>query len=159
MNDNIAPTTLYHTCLTWLQPDSIIRAGNYGRIIYFEGPNGRFWDRESVLESVRQRDYPSKPSRFKSSFVLDNIRAAHWYHRRSNRTGVLYEVEPVNINATWHAADLNYVQELPSLNLSMQEVAILYWEGRKRVTIHGEPGLICTEYIAETDLRVIRQVT
>jgi hypothetical protein len=39
----------------------------------------------------------------------------------------------------------------------MEQVATLYWDGIARVTIVEEPELICTEYLAETGLRILRE--
>lgn len=160
-NSSLIPLrSLFHVCPTWLRSGSIIRGGNYGRIVTNNGVSSPHWYRESVLENVRQADYASKPSRMSSAFVCEDIEVARFFQQTQCANGLIYEVETVNDHDSlnWHAADFNYVQELPNLKLNIIDVAHLYWKGTQRVKIASAPNLVCTEWIAETDFRILKEV-
>jgi hypothetical protein len=150
--------SFFHVCPTWLQPGSVIRPGNYGRIIQLTGSSHRFWEREMVLEKIRIEQFSEKPSRLQSAFVLEDIRAAEFYKKHNCSTGVLYEVEPTIDNPVWHRGDFNVIQPLPRRSENMEEIAIRYWQNSLRIEIVEEPGLVCRELLAVTSLRILREI-
>lgn len=82
---------LFHAAWVWLEPGSVIRPGNYGRIIQITGSTHPHWTRETVLEKVHREEFPNKPSRLLSAFVVMNDRrTAEFYMRHQCKTGKLY---------------------------------------------------------------------
>ena len=71
--------TLYHCSPSWLEPESVIRPGNYGRILKLIGPSHSHWLREQFLEFVRIQEFPDKPSRLTCAFTCENLDAARFF--------------------------------------------------------------------------------
>jgi hypothetical protein len=93
---------LYHCSPAWLEPGSVIRPGNYGRVLKLNGPKHNHWLREEMLEFVRKHAFPDKPSR-------------------------LYEVRLTDQNAKTHVTDFNCVAPIQGKIEDMHEMARHYW--------------------------------
>lgn len=141
-----------------LSPGSIIRPGNYGRIIRQVGEKHCFWQREAVLERVRAERFADKPSRLASCFACSSIDAARCYRDKQCPTCVIYTVEKADAKASEHRADFNVVQPLPRRSENMEQIAELYWRSALWCTVAEWPGVRCEEVVTCSPLRIIDQI-
>lgn len=152
--------SLYHVCPTWLDQGSIIRPGNYGRIVRQLGQAHPRWGTEQILEAVRSTDYPNKPSRLSSAFGCEDAEVARVFRARNCLTALIYEVELVDPDAPIHITDFNYIQTYDQFEdlRDMNNVAHIYWSNSSWFTITDRPGLHCAETVIASALRVLREV-
>ena len=149
---------MYHCSPSWLEPESIIRPGNYGRILRMMGANHTFWLREQFLEFIRAQEFPDKPSRLTSAFICEQLDAIGYFKEQNFATGIVYEVELVNPCANRHTTDFNCIQPIPGTMDDMCEISRHYWRASYWTTIDKRPGLRCAETLVETGLKVVREV-
>ena len=149
---------LYHSTHQKLNAGDIIQPGNWGKMIYKTGESHSCWNREIVLEKIRQKKYPDKPSRLNGCFACDNLQTIEFYKNHFCPKGYIYEVEIVDTQAPQHLGDFNAVEPLPGLNLNMEEIADRYWRYAQKTNIQGYPELICSEILTSSSLRVIRSL-
>ena len=121
---------LYHAAPIILLPGSIIKAGNFGRIINKVGLEHQLYGREYGLEYIRMKYYPSKPSRLSACFVYLNLDDAIKHQRM--QANIIYEVELVESNSCIHKGCFNYLpcQALLSQGLTLEDIYRGYWEGK-----------------------------
>lgn len=148
---------LYHCSPVWLEPGSVIRPGNYGRVLKLVGPRHSASLREQLLELIRKQEFSDKPSRLTSAFACEQLAAAQIFKERNCSTGIIYEVEVVDPKAKTHVTDFNCVEPIPGKIEDMHEVARHYWAGSYWFTIADRPGLKCAETLVECGLRVISE--
>jgi hypothetical protein len=101
-----------------LEVGSVIRPGNWGRILHtytpLSSPNAWVLVRELAYELVRVRDFPKKPRRFDALFVcLSETDLSEFRINANRRLDLGYEVELVDSNARSHLGDWT----LPNLHL------------------------------------------
>lgn len=125
-------STYFHCAPIPLARGSIICPGNWGRIlrlysVNIGSPNIAF--RERVLEDIRTHEFPKKPSRLSSCFVLHTLAEAKHFRDTSQRLGIIYEVEPTQDPPCSHTA--NYLLQ-PSLYYfeDIKIAARAYWDGK-----------------------------
>lgn len=101
----------FFACSYPLEPGSIVRPGNWGRMIKSYTPQaGNPWIlvREMAYEEIRANEFPQKPSRFDSIFLCSSLEGISEFLRSNNRQfDIAYEVELVNPSATCHEGCLN----------------------------------------------------
>jgi len=148
----------YHCSPSWLEPGSVIRPGNYGRILQEVGSAHQAWLREQFLELVQIKEYPEKPSRLSCAFVCSCLNSMQLFKDRNCPAGIVYEVELVFPTAKTHTTCFNLIQPLPGVMEDMYEVAKNYWEGSYWPTIEGFPDLKCEEILVESSLRIVKEV-
>ncbi|BCM23828.1 hypothetical protein [Methyloradius palustris] len=126
----------YHVSPIHLENGSIIKKGNWGRVIklYIGNCNGLNLFKERVLEDVRLDHYSTKPSRLDAIFLLLNLDAAKHYltvDNEAQRTSLIYKVKPLNRNAPGHLANYSKTIVQPPLCHfdNMEQVAHNYWTG------------------------------
>lgn len=149
---------LYHVCPVGLDPGSVIRPGNYGRIIKLIGDGHPHWYRENQLEAMRLAEFPDKPSRLHSCFGCESLEAVRFFRQTQIPTGLVYLVEPTNPSASKHIADFNCVQPVPGKMDDMEVVARHYWSSSFWYTIEEHPGLRCAETVISSGLRILEEV-
>jgi hypothetical protein len=125
-------TTYFHCAAVPLGRGSVICPGNWGRIIRLYGPNDgtfRIAFREWVMENVRVTEYPQKPSRLHSSFVLLNLEEAKFFRDSFQQYSIIYEVEPLSEPPSTHIGDYTTlgVNDLPNYFDKLKELAQNYW--------------------------------
>ena len=85
--------TYYHMCQIPLEKGSIIKPGNYGRMLeYDKGRNPIIYNRETILEGIRKKLCPEKPSRLHSCFVCDDIKSTLMFFQHDFVMCLCYEV-------------------------------------------------------------------
>lgn len=126
----------YHVSPIHLESGSVIKRGNWGRVIrlYMGNCNGLNLFRERVFEDVRLRLFPNKPSRLDCTYLLLDVEAARRYLNVDNeafRTSLIYKVRVANLNAKFHLGNFNQVTVKPPLCHfdHMDELASNYWNG------------------------------
>ena len=122
----------YHLCPTFLEIGSIIKKGNFGRILSLYNANWsspHILQREQNLENIRSQCFQNKPSRLECAFVcssLDNIK--NYQNYINNVSQVIYKVKPVDDDYTYHIGD--YHNLIPyNTEITMEQVAFNYWNG------------------------------
>jgi hypothetical protein len=114
----------YFSCSLMLEPGSEIRPGNWGRILRIVGARHTEWQRETILEQVRQAEFSNLPSRFDCSFVIDDLAEAQYYSARHGPISLLYQVTLIDEGASFHVADWKGTGPYDTL-----EWACRYWRG------------------------------
>jgi hypothetical protein len=143
---------LYHCTHDALADGAIIEPGNYGRVIRLTGPNHRHWHRENILEQVRLRLFPEKPSRLSATFCCDSLQTALCYKSAQHRVeDFLYEVELIDPGARRHKGDFNAVEPLPRCQANMEEIAVRYWQYSLKTKVWE--GVECSEIVSASPLQ------
>ena len=167
----------YHAAPLILKPGSIIKKGNWGRIISLYDnvsiTQKTIFFRESVLEQVRATEFPDKPSRlncvFTSSSEIDAIR----YIQFNNKFNLLYEVKICTPDCKYHIGNWSKVEPAnPMDHLAMVETARNYWRisliadclGYRRFPTPQPNGIIgafinSAEILLDSDIEIIRMIT
>jgi hypothetical protein len=138
---HLDPMPLYHCSLAWLEPGSIIRPGNYGRVVRLAGLRHRDWMREQFLEFVRSQEFPDKPSRLSSAFACEELAAAEYFKESNCQTGIIYEVQMVDPATKTHVTDFNCIQPIGQGN------------GRRRPSLLGRNALVRNSWPARPEMR------
>jgi hypothetical protein len=146
----------FHCSSTQLEPGSIIRPGNWGRIIRNTGwPHNQAF-KEAALEYVRQQEFSDKPSRMTSSFFFDDEFEARFYAISDGRQNAMiaYEVDLLEPMAPQHVADWRGINPSGAVDL---EWARSYWLGNFLPPHNTGTGLAaCREVVANTALRIVK---
>ncbi len=121
---------LYHCCPIPLEIGSVIKPGNWGRVLHlYNSKQVNFvLMREYMLEAYRQNEYPDKPSRLNAVFCLPTEEEAKKYQNNNNEWSIIYKVAPIKKAYTIHNGDYGLVspkQDLPFL-LAMESTARRY---------------------------------
>ena len=101
----------FFACSYPLEPGSIVKPGNWGRMIKSYTPQaGNPWIlvREMAYEEIRANEFSEKPSRFESIFLCSSLESISDFVRSNSRQfDIVYEVELVDPNAPSHEGCLN----------------------------------------------------
>jgi hypothetical protein len=126
----------YHVSPIHLESGSIIKKGNWGRVIklYMGNCNGLNLFREHVFEDVRTKHFPEKPSRLDTIFLLFAYDDAIRYLTMDNeacRTSLIYKVRILDAGAPFHIGNFMKVTVQPPLCHfdHMDDLAHNYWNG------------------------------
>lgn len=151
----------FHLSGAMLGPGSIIKSGNWGRIIrsWKWQHNSAF--REMVLESARVLRFPHRPSRLECAFAfrsLDDARVFRQFNFNGFGKHVLYRVALCDPEAPAHDADTRLLNPLGDLR---PDWADAYWMERAK-QLDAIPGLDASlraapplpEMLTLSDLRV-----
>lgn len=149
---------LFHCTHLLLNSISIIEPGNWGRILSEIGATHPCWEREQILERIRAQLYPSKPSRLKSAFACESEKTIRCYKSVHNPQGLIYKVEVVDETLPTHTGDFNCVEPLPRLNKTMEEIAHHYWRYDLKTNVESWPGVVCSEFVTLSSLRVLEHI-
>lgn len=84
---------------------------------------------ELILELIRQKDFPDKPSRLKSMFAWTSITDADKFRKREERfkNSPIFEVIPLGTD--YHLADMNLLN-INCTNSEFLQRCELYWSGK-----------------------------
>lgn len=147
-------SSYFFACSYPLEPGSIVKPGNWGRMIKSYTPqSGAPWIliREMAYEEIREKEFPEKPSRFESIFLCSSSEGVKKFIAESGRQfDIPYEVELVDPSALSHEGCLNN----PSISngdnyTTLMEKARSYWS-----TSHVENP----EFITLSSVRIVRQL-
>ncbi|WP_025039767.1 DUF2441 domain-containing protein [Nitrosospira briensis] len=134
--------TFFHVCSVVLEVGSIIKPGNWGRVITMYRPAdlNALAVRELCYEIIRLKHFSDKPSRLNCIFLTPSLEHAINYVSRHHFTGIIYRVEPVNENASYFLASmstincLNFPYEKAPAIPYLMTLATEYWQGLTEIT-------------------------
>lgn len=141
-------TTCFHVRAHRAATGDVIEPGHYGRMIAAAGPAHWHFARETLLEEVRRRDFPSRPSRLACCFACpDEVQARRYVDERLRAqpglvSARVYEV--VALGGASHAGDWRLAESARD-----DAAARLYWRGE------GSAEIEC-ELVLASALRVVR---
>jgi hypothetical protein len=147
----------FHCNSTPLMAGSVIKPGNWGRIIKHFGWTHNLAFRETVFEDIRAREFVDKPSRLDCAFFFDSPETVDLYRRMDPArfgTMIAYEVELLDPGAPQHRADWRSATD-PQGPLGLDWIRD-YWRGVMRPAIDG---VECREVLARTSMRIVQQVS
>ena len=153
-------SNFFHLTGATLDPGSVIRPGNWGRVVQLFGWKHTSALREMALEAARLAHFPDRPSRLACAFVCLNEVEGRAYQHTNNLMGhVLHEVVLVHESMAPFVTSWGLVS--PSGNLR-SNWADAYWDGvsYKGVHCNGElfEGVPAREGLTLSPLRVLRAV-
>jgi hypothetical protein len=106
---NDRAVTYFHCAPVGLEPGSIIRPGNWGRILLlYEQTNNSLninAIREVTFELARLAYAPNKPSRLECIFAVLSLSEAITFRNTYQKTNLIYEVVPVVDQFKTHLGD------------------------------------------------------
>lgn len=155
--------SIFHMTAIRLEPGSIIKPGNWGRILRryqrIHANNQSFGDpwilsRELIFEMVRRQSYPDKPSRWESAFCFlspDDI-APYRQVNDSGKLNIVYRVEIVDDDAPKHFGGLDALSWLPEGGVFVENyeaIAAMYW---------SQPLPGPQELVTTSRLRVLEEI-
>lgn len=146
----------FHSCEPRFVLDTI-DPGWWGREVSRQGSRHPEWNRERVLETIRQREYAHLPSRFGSIFLFDSLTAADSYaaqyqgHANAPPRALL-EVEVCNQMAPVHRAWWGPLRPYDPGG----DWARRYWNG-DCIGIASD-GSALHEVLVESPVKVIRRI-
>jgi hypothetical protein len=164
--EDAVPVIYYHVTQPLLAAGSIIENGNFGRILDKYAPG--FGDvvtlyREEVLEAIRKEQFPDKPSRFHSIFLLDTLENAVCYRDHNAQHQNIYTVEIVDTDKAIHKGFWCPPFPIGNYRHYCFEYAKRYWNGEiERISIRKNNGK-CTsvmpvELIIESPVKVLERI-
>lgn len=120
------PTDYYHLSGASLTPGSIIKAGNWGRIIRYWGWRHNEAAREMALEDARRSRFAHRPSRLDSVFVFLDLTEARNFRQRiaAFNSHLLYRVSLTDPSMPSHTTDTRLAGPQ---GLLRPDWADLYW--------------------------------
>jgi hypothetical protein len=166
---NYTPNYYFHCAPIILDTGSIIKKGNWGRILNLYSSqtpgDALLIYREYVLEKIRTLDYSTKPSRLNSCFVTKSLEHALIYRNFQDQRGIIYKVELTEPDAKTHIGGWNSVSPVlhQSWLQSMEGIAHDYWQGKlfpyniqdnyQKIVEYNQ----LVEIVIDSDLRIIEQ--
>lgn len=87
-------TTFFHVAPNLLGVGSTILPGNWGRILklYTTNQANEPLYRETIVEQIRQSEFPHKPSRLDAIFALETLEEAKLYRDLNCKWNIIYEI-------------------------------------------------------------------
>lgn len=148
---------MFHLTRKLLAPGDLIEPGNWGRVLRNIGPSHISWNREAVLENIRARDFPNKPTRFQAAFAFATEQGARWWRSHERHGAILYAVEPVDHAAASHLGDMLGVQQVAEVDATPQDAARRYWSRGRPVMLTPDQVSIL-EFLSSGPLRVLAKL-
>src|ERR1700731_1778076 len=105
----------YFACTLMLERGSVIRPGNWGRMVRAIGSGHPEWQREVILEEVRKVEFPNAPSRLECAFVIDDLPEAQYYVSKASAISLGYQVNRHDLKAAIESALAWCDQELTEI--------------------------------------------
>lgn len=147
--------SFFHACPLILEVGSIIKPGNWGRIIKTYQSDRAPWHlavRELCYENVRLEQHSEKPSRFSSIFLFDCHAHAFNHVQINDPTCILYEVALTDEDETLFHGDMaltNVFPEDPVRGIPFYtEQAHQYWVGLQEISA-------TSEFLTKSPVRIV----
>src|SRR4051794_24936080 len=138
-----------------LEEGAAIGCGNWGRKILGVGPGHTAFYRECLFETIREREFPHRPSRMTAAFAFpDEALAASW--KRGNLPELLYAVRPASDDAEPCRLDMGWFDEL-TLQHSFKGAETIvrrYWSGDMRERPQIEAMFTCALVVTRRITRI-----
>ena len=145
----------FYCCSLPLMAGSVIKPGNWGRIIKTyspqSSPNVWLFIRELIFEQVRRENFSTKPSRFESIFLcLDQNSIRDFKQTTSRSLDLIYEVVVLDEQEPTHIGDWALCNIQNNDNYStFVDRAKMYWSGENI----AKPELVTT-----SPIKIIQEV-
>jgi hypothetical protein len=154
-------TTYFHSAPLWLDPGSVIRPGNFGRILSnyrvpINADQALMLSREMVFENVRVTRYPTLPSRFSSCFVFESLDDANFYRNAFTPWNAIYEVRITDENQPRHRGGFDLVT-FPSL-AEGQHYELLPWALANAETYWSGQNAQRAEILTKSPISIVHMV-
>jgi hypothetical protein len=108
-----------------------------------------------VLEEIRSKYFPHKPSRLRSRFACESLETIQYYRSHHSQNRFIYRVEIVNEKAALHKGDFNAVEPTPGNPTNMYEIALMYWQYKLKSIVREWPHIECSEIVVASQLCAI----
>ncbi|ACL58715.1 conserved hypothetical protein [Methylobacterium nodulans ORS 2060] len=154
---------LFYASRHYRKNGDIIHPGHYGRMIGISRHSHYHFSREQVLERIRTRRHPQKPSRLRCVFTCPTEADIRQYveeqmaRHPSRVREPLYEVETTERNPLMHHGDWNLAEMVMRGGPGAEITADLYWQGIPGPDQPRGPGTYM-EVITPSPLIVVRQL-
>ena len=152
--------TFFHLTGAPLESGSVIRPGNWGRVVKLSGWLHPSAMREMALEDARLTRWPERPSRLRCAFVCITELEARLYQAASVRFHVLHEVDLVDPNAVPFETSWELVKP-ENTGPMRNDWCDAYWSGEAWKSVVGLPGtpfegVTAREGLTTSALRVVK---
>lgn len=119
----------WHTCRELYRPGETIGGGRWGRIVLATGSAHPAWEREQLLEQVRNDVAGAAPSRLASAFAHAELAAARSYAAPDEQ---IYQVELTDVSVTLDMLWVTWIRESLSSGdrTRAERQAAHYWGGQ-----------------------------
>jgi len=145
----------FHLSPILLESGSIIKPGNFGRVIETYRPNnlGPLAVRELIFEIARLKTFPEKPSRFNSIFLFPTLQHAQTQLFRFDISCLIYEVELTETDANLFHGNMGLIHAgFPNEHMAaipyLYNLAAQYWVGL--TTVQPE-----SEFLSSSPVRIL----
>lgn len=145
----------FHLSPILLESGSVIKPGNFGRVIDTYRPNnlGPLAVRELIFEIARLKNFPQKPSRFNSIFLFPTLQHAKTQLIRFDISSLIYEVELTETDANSFHGNMGLVHEgFPNEHMAaipyLYNLAAQYWVGLTAI----QPE---SEFLSSSPIRIL----
>lgn len=151
--------TYFHLCPINLEVGSIIKPGNFGRVINKYPASGlnTLAFREMAFEIARLQNFPERPSRLSSLFMFSSARSAMTHIMKFGVAALLYEVEIIDPSLALFHGDMALIdnaqfphEHTPAIPFMIQR-GQEYWVGRTAIDESSE-------FLTASSVRVIREI-
>jgi hypothetical protein len=148
--------TYFHVCPLLLEAGSIIKPGNWGRVIATYHTDRAPWHiavRELCYENVRLNRCPENPSRLNSVFLFDSHAQAFNHIQINDDNGLIYEVELIEEDARLFHGDMALTNIFPADTVRgipfYTAQAEQYWQGLQNIS--GS-----SEFLTQSPIRILK---
>lgn len=146
----------FHFAPVLLAPGSVIEPGNFGRLIRLNGAAHPLYRREMAYENLRQKHFPSRPSRLDCLFCFPTQQEAELCRAyiQGYAGSILYEVE--SAEAQPHIADMNNAIQHSELPTFDENLIAYYWRGWQRSP--DPQATTLREVLLQSSVTIIRRI-
>jgi hypothetical protein len=146
----------FYCCSLPLEVGSVIRPGNWGRILrtYTSQAGQGLWtlSRELIWEIVRLRSFPEKPGRLGAIFAcLSQKDLAEFQTTTGRRRDLAFEVELIDPTAPAHLGDWTLLNFQSADDVSaLEKRATQYWQST---------NVVKCELVTSSAIRILRMLS
>ena len=141
----------FHLTHRKLQGGDVVQPGNWGSVVLNAGAAHEWFEREALLEAVRMKSYPAKPSRLHSAYYFPDLNDAMHYWVNFAQADRVYAVQMADSSAPFHHAFMTCLP--PVEGRTDEEIAHHYW--RKDLVVTRGKFQSATEEILTTSALVV----
>tara|TARA_R110002020_G_scaffold232997_2_gene444644 strand:- start:1628 stop:2134 length:507 start_codon:yes stop_codon:yes gene_type:complete len=141
----------FHLTHRKLQRGDVVQPGSWGGVVLDAGTTHEWFERETLLEAIRAKHYPTKPSRLQSAYYFPDLNHAMHYWVNFAQGDRVYAVQVADTSAPFHHAFMTCLP--PVQGRTDEEIAHHYW--RKDLMVTRGKFRTATEEILTTSALVV----